>query len=76
MRELDGTTVLAEAPFTRRDYGAPHELALRVVGADLRATIDGTVLEARDGALSGGAVALVCERGCLTCDEVRVGPAT
>jgi hypothetical protein len=32
------------------------------------------VLEARDGALTGGAVALVCEHGCLTCDAVRVSP--
>ena len=75
VRELDGTTVLAETPFARRDYGEPHELALRVAGPDLRATIDGdVVLDARDGALGGGAVALVCEVGCLTCDAVRVGP--
>jgi ADP-ribosylglycohydrolase len=76
VRELDGTTVLAEARFARRDYDAPHVLTLRVIGGDLRATIDGdVVLVARDGALSGGAVALVCEAGCLTCEAVRVRPA-
>jgi ADP-ribosylglycohydrolase len=76
VRELDGTITLAEAPFRRRQYAAPHELALRVAGPLLRATVDGRILlEARDGELSGGAVALVCEEGCLTCDAVRVRPA-
>jgi ADP-ribosylglycohydrolase len=76
VRELDGTRVLAEAPLRRRDYAEPHELALRVEGDRITATVDGRaiVLEARDGALASGAVALVCERGCLTCEAVRVGP--
>ena len=75
VRELDGPAVLAEAPLERRDYGEPHALALRVTGARLVATVDGeTVLEAEDGALAGGAVALACEQGCLTCDAVRVRP--
>ncbi len=75
VRELDGTTVLAEAPLDRRDYGEPYELALRVVGDRITATAGDLALEARDGALAGGAVALVCERGCLTCEAVRVRPA-
>jgi ADP-ribosylglycohydrolase len=88
VRELDGTAVLAEAPLARRDYGEPHDLALRVVGDRIVATVDERapaaggdpsagplVLEARDGALAGGAVALVCELGCLTCEAVRVRPA-
>jgi ADP-ribosylglycohydrolase len=75
VRELDGTTTLAEAPFRRRQYGDPHALELSVTGDRLRASIDGElVMEARDGALQGGAVALVCEEGCLTCDAVRVKP--
>jgi ADP-ribosylglycohydrolase len=87
VRELDGTRVLAEAPLQRRDYAEPYDLALRAVGDRITATIDGLVsgaregarggaivLEARDGALASGAVALVCERGCLTCEAVRVGP--
>lgn len=75
IRELDGTTVLAEASFPRRAYAAPHELTLAVEGPNLRATIDDDlVLEARDGELTGGGVALVCEHGCLTCDAVRVAP--
>jgi ADP-ribosylglycohydrolase len=73
VRELDGTTVLARAPFARRDYSAPHELALEVVGARLRATADDVVLEAEDAAFAGGAVALVCDEGCLTTDAVHVG---
>ncbi|HEY6694966.1 MAG TPA: ADP-ribosylglycohydrolase family protein [Solirubrobacteraceae bacterium] len=75
VRELDGTVALAEAPLARRDYAEPHALELRVTGDRLRASVDGKlVLEARDGALAGGAVALVCEEGCLTCDAVRVRP--
>ena len=75
VRELDGTRVLAEAPLNRRDYGEPHELALTVVGDRIVATAGETALEARDDALTGGAVALVCEQGCLTCEAVRVRPA-
>jgi ADP-ribosylglycohydrolase len=74
VRELDGTTVLARAPFARRDYGAPHVLALTVGGARLRATADDLVLEAEDAALAGGAVALVCDHGCFTTDAVHVRP--
>jgi ADP-ribosylglycohydrolase len=76
VRELDGTTtVLGEVRFRRREYAEPHDLQLQVISDRLRARIDGEVLfEARDGALAGGAVALVCEEGCLTCDAVRVSP--
>ena len=75
VRELDGPAVLAGAPLERRDYGEPHALALRVTGSRLVATVDGeTVLDAEDGAPAGGAVALACEQGCLTCGAVRVRP--
>ena len=76
VRVLDGETVLTEAPFARRDYGDPHELALRVSGPRLVATVDGVVLEAEDRELAGGAIALVCEHGCLTCDAVSVTSAS
>jgi hypothetical protein len=73
VRELDGPAILAEAPLQRRDYAEPHELSLRVSGSRLIASVDGrTQLVADDGELPGGAVALVCEQGCLTCDAVRV----
>ena len=75
VRELDGTHLLGETSLARRDYGEPHELALRVVGDRITATVDDLVLDVRDDALTGGAVALVCERGCLTCEAVRVRPA-
>jgi ADP-ribosylglycohydrolase len=75
VRELDGPAVLAEAPFRRRDYAEPHELSLRVSGSRMLATVDGrTRLSADDDELTGGAVALVCEQGCLTCDAVCVRP--
>jgi ADP-ribosylglycohydrolase len=72
VRVLDGTTVLAETPFERRDYDESYELALTVVGSRIVATVAGVALEARDDALTGGAVALVCERGCLTCEAVSL----
>jgi ADP-ribosylglycohydrolase len=76
IRELDGTTTLAATAFRRREYAAAHEMRLRVAGDRLRGEVDGdVVLDARDGALGGGAVALVCEEGCLTCDAVSVRPA-
>ena len=75
VRERDGVrTVLGEAPLERRDYGEPHELSLLVTGAHVRAQVDGLVLEGRDAELGRGAVALVCEAGCLTCDSVAVAP--
>jgi ADP-ribosylglycohydrolase len=75
VRELDGPAILAEAPLERRDYAEPYELSLRVSGSRLSATVDRrTRLVAEDRELAGGAVALVCEQGCLTCDAVRVGP--
>jgi hypothetical protein len=75
VRELDGEATLAAAPLERRDYAEPHSLELRVAGDRLSGIVDGeSLLEARDGALACGAVALVCEEGCLTCDAVVVGP--
>jgi ADP-ribosylglycohydrolase len=75
VREFDGTTTLAEAPLTRRDYAEPHQLGLRVTGSRLQASVDGeVVLEASDSELDGGGVALVCDEGCLTCDAVTVRP--
>jgi ADP-ribosylglycohydrolase len=76
VRELDGSRVLAETAFRRREYDAPHELLLRVRGDRLYGQVDGdVVLETRDRELPGGALALVCEEGCLTCDAVVVSPA-
>jgi ADP-ribosylglycohydrolase len=74
-RLVHGDRVLAEAPLQRRDYSKPHELALRVTGPRLLGAVDGRPLfDVEDGALTSGAVALVCEQGCLTCDAVHVRP--
>jgi ADP-ribosylglycohydrolase len=77
VRRLDAhEETIAEAPVRRRDYGPAHALGLAVQGERVRGVVDGeTVLEGRDDALGHGAVALVCEQGCLTCDAVTVGPA-
>jgi ADP-ribosylglycohydrolase len=74
VKELDGAAILGEAPFAC-EFGETHELALRVTGSRIEASVDNAVrFEAIDPDLAGGAVALVCEEGCLTCDAVCVSP--
>jgi hypothetical protein len=74
IKELDGSTVLAEAEVSQV-FGRPYELALDVEGENLRASIDGEVLFEvvdRHRALASGAVAFVCEEGCMTSDSLEV----
>ncbi|MBC7235876.1 MAG: ADP-ribosylglycohydrolase family protein [Chloroflexi bacterium] len=74
IRELDGTHVLAEAPFDWELYKS-YALELQVRGPLLRGLVDGQeILAAEDGALTGGAIALLIDVGRLGCDDVRVGP--
>jgi ADP-ribosylglycohydrolase len=78
VKALDGDTVLAEAPFAR-EYRAEHQLGVRVAGASIEARVDGRLLfsvEDSDRPLTGGAVAFVCEEGCLTSDAIAVQPLT
>jgi hypothetical protein len=77
VKVLDGESVLAEAWFAW-ELGETHELALEVVGARLRAWIDGQLLfDVKDGdrPLAGGGVALVCEEGRAATAAVTVRPA-
>jgi hypothetical protein len=74
IKELDGSTVLAEAEVPQV-FGRPYELALDVEGENLRASIGGEVLFEvvdRHRALASGAVAFVCEEGCMTSESLEV----
>lgn len=71
----DQQTVLAEAPFDWQRW-QEYELSLEVQGNHLRGWVGGKLLlEAEDGDLTGGGVALVVEEGHLMADEVEVKPA-
>jgi len=76
IRELDGTTVLAEAPLAWELYRA-YRLALTVRGSRITAAVDGQVLfEVEDpGPLAGGAIGLLVEEGRVGCDDVTAVPA-
>ena len=76
IKALDGLNVLAEAELDW-ELGRKYDLALRVVGAAIRAELDGrTIFDVRDGdhPLSSGAVALVCEEGRTATECVHVSP--
>lgn len=77
IRVLDGEEVLAERDFPW-EYGETHEFSLQVVGLHLEAGIDGQFLfgvDDPDSPLCSGAIALVCEEGCMSCDTVVIRPA-
>ncbi len=73
-RVLGDETVLASCPLDWQ-LGERQQLALRVDGPRLTATLNGTeVLSAEDKALSSGAVALVIEEGRTATEAVTVVP--
>jgi ADP-ribosylglycohydrolase len=73
IRELDGTTVLAEAPLAWELY-KPYRLELAVRGSRVLAAVNGeTLFEVDDPSpLDGGAIALLVEEGRVGCDDVAV----
>jgi len=76
VRELDGTHVLAEAPYDWELY-ASYQFELQVQGSKLIGRVNGqTLFQVEDDSpLTGGAVALLVEEGRVGCDQVEVGPA-
>ena len=75
VKELDGTTVLAEAsyPWTPGDKVM---LSLEAKGSTLTGTVGAqTVLQANDETFAGGAAALLCEEGTIGADQVTVRPS-
>jgi ADP-ribosylglycohydrolase len=76
VKALDGCTVLAEKDLIW-EFGETHDLSLEVVGAHLRAWIDGRFLfevDDTDLTLTSGGVALVCEEGRTATQVVKVQP--
>ena len=73
VRENDGRTVLAAAPFAWK-FGQYVSLSLEVEGSTIRAMVDQVALVAQDDALDGGAAAFVITDGHCDSDRMRVGP--
>lgn len=76
VRELDGTSVLAETPYTLTPF-ACYELRFEVSNNQLRGYIDGKiVLSAIDDvqALSGGALGILCDEGCFGVRDIAIAP--
>ncbi|XOV89013.1 MAG: ADP-ribosylglycohydrolase family protein [Pseudomonadota bacterium] len=74
IRMLTTETVLARCPFNW-SFGETCQLALRVSGESLVASVDGKVLlEATDGTLDCGSVALVIEEGRTATNLVSLSP--
>ena len=75
VRELDGTTVLAEAAFDVEFYRT-YQLEITVAGSTITGTVDGeTVLEAEDEALTSGGIALLVDEGRTATQSVAVSAA-
>ena len=75
VRELDGTTVLAEAAFDVEFYRT-YQLEIAVAGNTITAAVDGeTVLQAEDEALTSGGIALLVDEGRTATQSVTVSAA-
>jgi len=78
IKRLDGETVLEERAFSW-EFGKMYTLKLEVQGNHIRGWVDGVELFSVEDALrplSGGGIALVCERGRVGTDEVLVVPGS
>lgn len=74
IRELDGFTVLADAPF-ELNLGKTFEFELSVKGSTLVGVIDGQeLLQATDSSLSEGGVALLINEGRSATQSVSIKP--
>jgi len=77
VKAFDELTVLAETDLTW-EFGGTHELALEVVGGQIKAWVDSRqMFDVTDNErpLAGGAVALVVEEGSFSADSVTICPA-
>ncbi len=77
VKALDGETILAETDLPW-EFDGDYDLKLEVIGTQLRGWVDGRlILEAEDTdrPLEGGAIALLCETGCIEFGDVTVRPA-
>ena len=73
VRELDGTTVLAEAPLDVEFYRT-YQMEIAVEGSGITGSVDGeTLLETQDDALATGGIALLIDEGRTATQAVSVG---
>lgn len=76
VRELDGTTVLAEREFSMELYRT-YQLEVVVDGEQIVGWVDGErMLEVGDAALPSGGIALLVEEGCTATQTVTVSPVS
>ena len=74
VRELDGTTVLAEAPLDVEFYRT-YQLEIAVEGTKITGSVDGeAVLETDDDALATGGIALLIDEGRTATQAVSIAP--
>ncbi len=76
VKALDGNTVLAESEFGW-EFGSTYSLRMQVSGNRIQGWVDGQHLfniEDKDRPLTGGAIALICEEGCMASEAVTVRP--
>ena len=73
VRELDGTTVIAQTKFPW-EFGERYEMELRVTGDVLEGRVGNVTLTARDAGLPSGGIALVLDEGRSETTTVEVIP--
>ena len=74
VRELDGTTVLAEAPLDVEFYRT-YEMEIAVEGTRITGSVDGEALLAtEDDALATGGIALLIDEGRTATQAVSIAP--
>ena len=73
VRELDGTTVMAQTRFPW-EFGERYEMELRVTGDVLEGRVGNVTLTARDAGLPSGGIALVLDEGRSETTTVEVIP--
>jgi ADP-ribosylglycohydrolase len=72
VRNYDSITVLAEVPFVW-NWAQPYHFVLQVSGTAIVGSIDGNeLIRCLDDKLLDGGIALICEEGLITTDEVRL----
>ena len=74
VRELDGTTVLAEAPFDVEFYRT-YQMEIAVEGTKITGSVDGeALLGTDDDALATGGIALLIDEGRTATQAVSIAP--
>ena len=75
VRELDGTTVIAQTDF-HWELGETYEMELRVFGDALEGRVGDVTLAGRDASLPSGGIALVLDEGRSETTAIEVKPVS